>query len=63
MKDIEKIIDSKNQEVFTYAQRCILEKIAQKHKRVFFQDLHWGEYLDYNDYNDAHGDYYDADSQ
>jgi len=45
----------------TYAQKCILEKIAQKTETLKFQD--WTEYEESygTDYNDCHGDYYDAE--
>lgn len=61
MKEMGKIIDSKNQKVFTYAQKCILEKIIQKTGILNFQD--WPEYEESygTDYNDCHGDYYDAE--
>ena len=53
---------SSNTEIkdFTYAQKCILEKINQKTDFSAFQD--WTEYEEYyNDYNDCHGDYYDSE--
>lgn len=47
----------------TYAQDAIKKRIKEKiQPHLFFQD-HWGEYDDYGDYNDCHGDYYDADCQ
>lgn len=53
--------NSKKQDVATYAQKCILEKITQKAETLCFQD--WTEYEESygTDYNDCHGDYYDAD--
>lgn len=43
----------------TNAQQLILEVAAQKDREnLEFQD-HWSE--SYGDYNDCHGDYYDAE--
>ena len=49
--------DNVYQEDMTYAQRCILEKVAQKEDIMSFQD--WTEYEESygTDYNDCHGDY------
>lgn len=45
----------------TYAQETILKRIAEKiYTSNIFQG-NWGEYDDYGDYNDCHGDYYDAE--
>lgn len=53
--------DSAYKEDMTYAQKCILEKVAQKEYIMSFQD--WTEYEESygTDYNDCHGDYYDAE--
>lgn len=53
--------DNVYQEDMTYAQKCILEKVAQKEDIMSFQD--WTEYEESygTDYNDCHGDYYDAE--
>lgn len=53
--------DNVYQEDVTYAQKCILEKVAQKEDIMSFQD--WTEYEESygTDYNDCHGDYYDAE--
>lgn len=47
---------------FTYAQLLILEIATQKDSTISeFQD-NWTEYCEsYDDYNDCHGDYYDAE--
>lgn len=49
-------------DTFTYAQQLILKSAELKDKNDFvFQD-HWSEYSEsYDDYNDCHGDYYDAE--
>ena len=62
MNETKIIIDGKVQNVFTYAQKCILEKITQKTESLKFQD-YWTEYEESygTDYNDCHGDYYDAE--
>lgn len=47
----------------TFAQQCILEATDNKSnpKGENFID-HWSEYSEsYDDYNDCHGDYYDAE--
>lgn len=53
--------DNVYQEDMTYAQKCILEKVAQKEDIMSFQD--WTEYEESygTDYNDCHGDYYDSE--
>lgn len=53
--------DSAYKEGMTYAQKCILEKVAQKEDIMSFQD--WTEYEESygTDYNDCHGDYYDSE--
>lgn len=53
--------DNVYQEDMTYAQKCILEKVAQKEDIMSFQD--WTEYEESygTDYNDCHSDYYDAE--
>lgn len=48
----------------TFAQSAILKRISEKHSCTMFQDFGYGdEYSEspYDDYNDCHGDYYDAD--
>lgn len=49
--------------LFTFSQERIIEAIKQKTSCFFLCDLPWGEYDDYGDYNDCHGDYYDSDYQ
>ena len=52
---IEKL--QKNFEKLTYAQQAILKRVQYKESNMFFQDgPKYG-----SDYNDCHGDYYDAD--
>lgn len=48
--------DNVYQEDMTFAQKCILEKVAQKEDIMSFQD--WTEYEESygTDYNDCHGD-------
>lgn len=48
----------------TFAQEAIRRRIEEKQMPLRFQDFGYGdEYSEspYNDYNDCHGDYYDAD--
>lgn len=48
----------------TFAQEAIQRRIEAKQRPFRFQDFGYGdEYSEapYNDYNDCHGDYYDAD--
>ena len=48
----------------TFAQEAIQRRIEEKQRPLRFQDFGYGdEYSEapYNDYNDCHGDYYDAD--
>ena len=45
----------------THAQESIQNLILQKLMCAY--NMAWGEYDDYGDYNDCHGDYYDADYQ
>jgi hypothetical protein len=48
----------------TFAQEAIQRQIEEKQRPLRFQDFGYGdEYSEapYNDYNDCHGDYYDAD--
>lgn len=48
----------------TFAQSAILKRIGEKQNCTIFQDFGYGdEYSEspYNDYNDCHGDYYDAE--
>jgi hypothetical protein len=48
-------------ETKTFAQQAILEMVERKNQTRNSQD-HWIEYSEtYNDYNDCHGDYYDAE--
>lgn len=56
-KEQKEIIEKfqKNFDKLTYAQREILERTLQKTTNVEFQDCYG------TDYNDCHGDYYDAD--
>lgn len=51
----------KNIDILTFAQKMILKKVNEK-GAANFQD-NWVEYEEsYNtDYNDCHGDYYDAE--
>lgn len=49
-----------NIEILTSAQYAILERVIKKQYTLFFQDQ-WSEYIDYGDYNDCHGDYFDAE--
>lgn len=46
----------------TFAQEIIRKKVQEKKDRCSFQD-NWVEYEEYydSDYNDCHGDYYDAE--
>lgn len=47
-----------------FAQQAIRKRIKDKRNSFWFQDFGYGdEYSEapYNDYNDCHGDYYDAD--
>ena len=47
-----------------FAQEVILRRIIEKQRPLRFQDFGYGdEYSEtpYDDYNDCHGDYYDAD--
>lgn len=49
----------------TYAQQVILKKIQEKQTTPpSFQD-NWVEYEEFygTDYNDCHGDYYDAEAE
>lgn len=48
----------------TFAQEAIQRRIKEKQRPLRFQDFGYGdEYSEapYDDYNDCHGDYYDAD--
>lgn len=49
-------------EELTYAQKVILRRVQDKNGAQLFQD-HWTEYEESygTDYNDCHGDYYDAE--
>lgn len=49
------------QTTLTHAQEAIEKLISQKLMPAY--NMAWGEYADYGDYNDCHGDYYDADYQ
>lgn len=55
-------MEEKEKSILTYAQEMIRKLIHEK-KHILVYDLPWGEYADYGDYNDCHGDYYDADYQ
>lgn len=44
-------------EKLTYAQNIILKKIEEKQENISFQDYYG------TDYNDCHGDYYDAEAE
>ncbi len=48
----------------TYAQEVIMQKAREKAAIPVFQD-HWTEYEESygTDYNDCHGDYYDAEAE
>lgn len=43
----------------TFAQRFIVRRVKDKEQRLF-QD-NWADYIDYGDYDDCHGDYFDAE--
>lgn len=55
-------LSNSNQDFISYAHQQILRKIEQKTIDCGFQD-HWTEYEESygTDYNDCHGDYYDAE--
>lgn len=44
----------------TFAQESILKKIQEKGEEQMFQDYGNEDYYD-TDYNECHGDYYDAE--
>lgn len=46
----------------TFAQEIIKKKVQEKNNKYLFQD-NWVDYEEYydSDYNDCHGDYYDAE--
>lgn len=46
----------KNFDGLTYAQQVVLNRVLQKTADADFQDNYYG-----TDYNDCHGDYYDAE--
>ena len=60
MKDSK--LSNSNQSFISYAHQQIMRKIEQKTKNCVFQD-NWTEYEESygTDYNDCHGDYYDAE--
>lgn len=43
----------------TFAQKIIGQRVKDK-MTLLFQD-NWADYIDYGDYNDCHGDYFDAE--
>lgn len=56
------ITDNNCMEELTFAQQLILGVAVQKNRDALeFQNL-WSNYSEnYDDYNDCHGDYYDAE--